>query len=164
VAKAEHRQRLLDRLLEKLPAARDLAGAVALAPSLQLGADRRQARALPEDMRTLIRHAIHEIGRRGDAVIVAHAASMALTDMDGVLRVLVTASPHTRALRLAESESLDPAAAAAAVAESDGERRDYFRRFYKLEQELPTHYDLTLSTDVLTAAEAAAAIVAAARG
>ncbi|MBK7977583.1 MAG: cytidylate kinase family protein [Deltaproteobacteria bacterium] len=47
----------------------------------------------PDDHRALIRQAIHEIAEEGGAVIVAHAASMALAARTDVLRVLVTASP-----------------------------------------------------------------------
>ena len=61
---------------------------------------------LPDDLRTLIRAAIYEVTTAGQAVIVAHAASLALGGMEGVLRVLVTASPGTRAHRLAAAQAI----------------------------------------------------------
>jgi cytidylate kinase len=164
VAAAEQRQRVLQRLLEKLPSARDLAGAITLAPVVPaLAGGSSSYRAVPEEMRVLIRAAIHQVAQAGQAVIVAHAASMALAGVEGVLRVLVTASPEVRAKRLATVEGLVATAADAAIAASDLERRDYLRRFYGVKEELPTHYDVVINTEVLTAEQAAAAIVAAAR-
>ena len=39
--------------------------------------------------------------------------------------------------------------------ESDAGRRDYLKRFYKIDEELPTHYDLIVNTDVLSVEQAA---------
>jgi hypothetical protein len=46
---------------------------------------------------------------------------------------------------------------------SDAGRADYFLRFYRIERELPTHYDLVINTDVLTAEEASDIVIAAAQ-
>lgn len=161
VASAEQRQPLLQRILAKLPAARDLVGGLNLGAVLPAGAASAGHRASEEDLRILIRAAVHEVGRAGDAVIVAHAASMALAGIDGVVRVLVTASAETRAARVAAEQGLNERDAAASVAASDRDRREYFRRFYEIGEELPTHYDLTINTDQLTTAQAAAMIAAA---
>jgi cytidylate kinase len=163
VAAAEQRQRLLQRLLDNLPSAHHLAGALTLAPVLPNLAESHGHRTVPEEMRLLIRAAIHQVAKAGRAVIVAHAASMALAGVEGVLRVLVTASPEVRAGRVAAAGGLSPAAADAAIAESDFQRRDYLKRFYGVKEELPTHYDLVVNTEVLSAERAAAIIVAAAR-
>jgi cytidylate kinase len=120
--------------------------------------------ALPRvELRRLIQEAIHEIARRGDAVIVGHAASMALANQKGVLRVFVTASPGTRTQRLFLGGLLSEEASAQAVAESDRERRLYLERFYDVKEESPTHYDLVVNTDVLDVEQAVGAIVGAAR-
>jgi len=68
-----------------------------------------------DDIRSLIRETIEQTAARGKAVIVAHAASYAIGHGDGVLRVLVTASPETRTTRVAEAEGLDQAGAARAL-------------------------------------------------
>jgi cytidylate kinase len=167
VAAAEHRQPLLQRLLDRLPTAHDLAGAVTVGTGVPVDiftGSVVEYRAVPEELRALIRAAIHEVARAGEAVIVAHAASIALAGSAGVLRVLVTASPAVRAKRLAEAQGLDAIAADAAIASSDRERRDYLRRFYALKEELPTHYDVVINTEVLGAEQAAALVVAAATG
>jgi cytidylate kinase len=67
-----------------------------------------------------------------------------------------------RAERLVAAQGLAKPAAETAVASSDRDRREYLKRFYGVKEELPTHYDLVLNTDVLPAEQAAAIIVAAA--
>ena len=106
------------------------------------------------DVRALIRDTIEHMAAQGNVVIVAHAASHALPGRPDVLRVLVTASPVTRAERIGNSEGLDRSGRARAVKQSDAARRDYLRRFYDVKDELPTQYDLVLNTDFLSADQA----------
>ena len=108
-----------------------------------------------DDIRSLIRETIEQTAARGKAVIVAHAASHAIGGGDAVLRVLVTASPDTRAARVAEAEGVDRAGAQRAVKDSDAGRADYLKRFYGVRDESPTHYDLVLNTDALSVEQAA---------
>ena len=96
-------------------------------------------------------------------VIVAHAASYALAGRDDVLRVLVTGSAMARAGALAASDGIGPDEAVEQIRESDEARADYLRRFYQVDHEMPEHYDLCISTDGLTPAQAAAVIVSVAR-
>jgi cytidylate kinase len=138
VADVERRRSFLERLREDLP---------------HLGVSPPPA----EHHRELIREAIHETADAGNVVIVSHAASIALAGRPGILRVLVTASPETRELRLAEG--LLDEETEGAVREADAARADYLERFYGVEHELPTHYDLVLNTDALSVEQAAAAIV-----
>jgi cytidylate kinase len=116
----------------------------------------------PEDIRVLIRETIEHMAAEGKVVIVAHAASYALAQKPDVLRVLVTASPQTRAKRLGESEGLDDSASAKLVKDSDGARRDYLKRFYGVGDESPTDYDLVLNTDKVSAEQAAELVTVAA--
>jgi cytidylate kinase len=166
VAAVEQRQRLLRGLIDKLAVAREFVGPATLAVGLPLAAalpERQSYRAKPEELRLLIQAAIQEIAREGSAVIVAHAGSMTLATRTDVVRVLITASVETRAFRVGAARGLAAEAANAAVANGDRSRQDYLRRFHKITQELPTHYDLVLNTDVLTAAQATEVIVCAAR-
>jgi cytidylate kinase len=110
-----------------------------------------------EGIRALIRETIEQTASRGDVVIVAHAASHVVSG-GPALRVLVTASPRTRAQRLRAEDGLDEARAARTVKESDAARRDYLKRFYGVDEELPTHYDLVVNTDVLSFERAAKVI------
>jgi cytidylate kinase len=41
------------------------------------------------------------------------------------------------------------------VKQSDSARRDYLKRFYDIGDELPTHYDVVVNTDALSAEQAA---------
>ena len=86
---------------------------------------------------------------------------MALAGVEGVLRVLITASADVRSGRIAAAQNLAERAAADAVARSDRERRQYFQTFYGIKEELPTHYDLTINTDALSPEQAAAVVAAA---
>jgi cytidylate kinase len=148
VKDAEKRQSFIDRLLESLaiaPAPEVMAISpglmhpAAFATGLELAGTGMAIRGT-EHYRQLIRDVVRETARQGNVVIVAHAAAMALTGEEGVLRVLVTASPDTRAGRLAAARKISAAEAAALIKESDKSRRDYFKSFYEIREEAPTHY------------------------
>jgi cytidylate kinase len=110
--------------------------------------------AFDEIQRSLIRGALHEVAAAGNVVIVAHAASLALAGDIRVLRVLITASPEIRAERLVQAEQLDKREAAKRIDRSDKERAAYIKRFYRVDRELPSHYDLVVSTDRLSPSDA----------
>ena len=158
VADVERRKALLARVLGGL-------GEVAPAATAGLSdfpihddrAPRRDA------LRELIRSVLWESAEAGDAVIVAHGASLALATRADVLRVLITASVETRARRLAEAQQIGEAEAEKLVARGDANRADYLKRFYGASTELPTHYDIVLNTDRVPPAGAAALILTAAR-
>jgi cytidylate kinase len=109
----------------------------------------------PADVRALIRETVEQTAARGNVVIVAHAASHALEPGPETLRIFVTASPATRARRVAAAEEIDEAQAARAIKDSDAGRRDYLKRFYSVDAESPTDYDLVLNTDLLSTEQAA---------
>jgi cytidylate kinase len=117
-----------------------------------------------EAIRDLIRRAVLETAWDGGVVIASHAASYALAHREDVLRVFVTASDATRAERVSASVGLDAKKAAKHLDESDRSRADYIQRFYGVKRELPTHYDLVISTDRLSPDEAAAVVAGAASG
>lgn len=110
----------------------------------------------------LIEDVIRETASLGEVVIVAHAASIPLAGLSGLLRVFVTASSGVRARRLARHPSMTLNDAERAIRDSDRERREYLERFYGIEVEMPTHYDLVINTDVLSTELVSALIVLAA--
>jgi cytidylate kinase len=112
-----------------------------------------------DELRRLIRSAIEEFVAAGSVVILAHAASQVLAGRDHVLRVLVVASPQARSARLADSLGIPAKKADARVKNGDAGRADYLKRFYGVERELPTQYDVVINTDQLTPEEGAAAVV-----
>jgi cytidylate kinase len=115
-----------------------------------------------DDLRALIRAAIEETAAQGDVVIVSHAASLALARREDVLRVLITGSRAARSARVAESGGLSEKEAERKIDEEDAARADYLRRFYDVEVELPTHYDIVVSTDRLRPEDAAELVLLAA--
>ncbi|HKP17267.1 MAG TPA: cytidylate kinase-like family protein [Gaiellaceae bacterium] len=156
VADEERRKALARRVLQALVASSGgdlLGGAAAVQVADELGG---------EDLRTLIRESIEHTAAEGNVVIVAHAASHALTPAPDLLRVLVTASTEIRAKRIGDAAGLDRAEAKREIRTSDAARRDYLRRFYEVDEELPTQYDLVVNTDVVSAARAAELIAFAA--
>jgi len=111
-----------------------------------------------EELRGLIRSAIDEFMAAGNVVILQHAASQSLAGRERVLRVLVTATTSVRSARLAETLNVDAKQADSLVKKGDGNRADYLKRFYGIDHELPTHYDLVVNTDHLTPDQAAQVI------
>jgi len=111
----------------------------------------------------IIEQVIRETAAQGNVVIVAHGASIPLAGAHGLLRVLVTGSPDSRAARLSKSAGMDGGKAKKAIEDSDRERREYLQRFYSVRAEVPTHYDIVLNTDVLSLTAAAGLIAAAAK-
>src|SRR5580658_4462301 len=112
----------------------------------------------------MIRSVIEDSAAKGSAVIVAHAASLALAEREDVLRVLLTAPLSTRERRVAAALGVGEKEAAKIVKRSDAARADYVKRFYGIPAELPTHYDLIISTEKLLPEDAAGLIVQAAGG
>ena len=157
IADLERGRSALVRLIEGFGAAG--MGAEYLTPNPDTYGGRQPA---GHELRGLIRSVIEEFAAEGRAVILAHAASLALAARDDVLRVLITACREERARRLATTLGIEQKRAARAIKQSDAGRADYLKRFYGVGAELPTHYDLVINTDRLTAEHAARLIVAAA--
>jgi cytidylate kinase len=166
VENAEQRQSFLDRLLESLavaPAPEVMAFASGF-PTTTVAIETAGSVRTTEHYRQLIRDVVKETAQQGDVVIFAHASAMALGARDDVLRVLVTASPKTRAERLRAAHGMTRQQADQAIKDSDRSRRNYLKTFYGVSEELPTHYDLVVNTDVLSPERAVDVILAAARG
>lgn len=167
IVDVEHRKTALMKILERLvpsdadgdpaftrsPEAQITAGMTGVPFSLNSGSKHPS-----EELRGLIRSAIDEFMAIGDVVILMHAAAQSLAGREHVLRVLVTASPATRSARLAESLGVSAKEADSLVKKGDAGRADYLKRFYGIDHELPTHYDMVVNTDNLRPKDAAAAI------
>jgi cytidylate kinase len=155
VADVERRKSTLVRLIEGLGTSGLGAGYV-LAPPVPV-----QDQPGSDALRGLIRSVIEDTAAAGSAVIVSHAASLALGEREDVLRVLITASTPTREQRLASALGIDEKEAARTLKRSDAGRSDYIKRFYGIADELPTHYDLVINTDKVSPDAAAQLIVSA---
>ena len=157
VADEERRKSLTARILGSIIDGGS--GALALGVSLPVLTGEESGSS---EIQALIREAIEQTAARGNVVITAHAASHALEPSPSILRVLVTASPATRARRISEDAGVDIANAQRTVKASDAARRDYLKRFYDVAEELPTQYDLVVNTDLISPEEAAALVADAA--
>ena len=157
VEKVEHSRSLILRIVEGMSSPGSDMGYF---PSVSSDEPISQS---PDFYQRVISEVIHETAAQGEVVIVAHGASIPLANMDGLLRVFITASPTVRVERHMSEANVDERQAKRAIEHSDRERQNYFRRFYDLRQELPTHYDLVVNTDRIEVAEAAKVIVMAAQ-
>jgi Cytidylate kinase-like family len=157
VADAERRKSLITRVLEELGTGLGAEASALARGDLALGDE-----LAPESLQRLVVDVVEEVAAQGDVVIAAHGASFALAQRPDVLRVHVTASPDTRSRRLSESAGLDTKAAMKAIRDSDRSRSDYLRRFYGIDSESPTQYDLVLNTDRLSSTDAADVVARAA--
>jgi cytidylate kinase len=165
IENAERRQSFLDRLLESIavaPAPEVMAFASGF-PTTPVAIETVGNVRTTEHYRQLIRDVVKETAQQGNVVIFAHASAMALGARDDVLRVLVTATPKTRAKRLTAAHGMSLRDAEKAIKDSDKSRRDYLKNFYDIGDELPTHYDLVINTDILSPQRAVDVILAAAR-
>ncbi len=154
VADAQLRKSLLHRVLESLGS--DLGGAEASALS------QSHPELRDDSLQRLVVDVVEELAGKGNVVIAAHGASFVLAGVPDVLRVHVTASPEVRADRLSASAGLDRKTALKSIQDSDRSRTDYLSRFYTIESEQPTHYDVVLNTDRLKATDAAEIVARAA--
>jgi cytidylate kinase len=71
------------------------------------------------------------------------------------LRVLITAAPDTRRARIRAAREVTEKEAGKLLTRGDAHRADYFKRFYRVPAELPTHYDIVVNSDRLSVEQAA---------
>jgi cytidylate kinase len=154
VEDAERRKGMVQRVLEALGTSA-AADPMAYNPNIETFNPTSRSEAV-------IRDVIEEIANEGNCVINAHASAMQLGRRQGVFRVLITASPDVRARRIVDEIGCSTADADRALQDSDRERRDYFKRFHSVSEELPTHYDLVINTDLIGVDQATRLIIAAA--
>jgi cytidylate kinase len=155
VADVERRKSALVRLIEGLGSS-GMGAAYVMSPPAPV-----QDQPASDALRGLIRSVIEDTAASGEVIIVSHAASLALADRDDVLRVLITASTDVRQRRFGEALGVEEKEAAKALKRSDAGRADYIKRFYGIDSEQPTHYDIVINTDKLTPHLAAQLIVTA---
>jgi cytidylate kinase len=158
VAGAEERRGLIARLLDAVEHS-----AAGLPEPYMYAAEVHVPGPVGEDVRELIREAVRQTADDGDVVIVAHAASHVLAGREHTLRVWVTGSPDACIERLVAQSDVDARRAGELVEGGRKARADYLRRFHDVKQELPSQYDVVLSTDSLSMDDAADTVVMLAR-
>jgi cytidylate kinase len=102
-----------------------------------------------------VNQVMNELSRAGKVVIVGRAGQMILHDKPNVLHVQIVAPIETRIERVARDQSISEEAARAQVEASDSHRRKYLKRFYHVNWEDSSLYDLTVNTARLNVESAA---------
>ncbi len=115
------------------------------------------------DFRALLERVLREIAAAGPAVILGHAAQIALRDLPGTLHVFLHAPPEFRAAYLARAEGIAPAQARREIEASDRERVRFYQSAYHVNWYDLRLYDLVLDTSVTGIHRAAELIAEVAR-
>ncbi|MCH7655964.1 MAG: cytidylate kinase-like family protein [Chloroflexi bacterium] len=108
------------------------------------------------------RAVINELAASGAIVIAGRGANVILADQPGVLHIGLVSALEKRIERIVEREKLDRTAAERFVAENDKARNAYFKRFFQVKPNDPSHYHVMVNTDWLEIDETAELIVLAA--
>jgi cytidylate kinase len=106
---------------------------------------------------------VRELAAEGRVVIVGRGAFAILAGHPAALHVRVVAPLEQRVARLAERLRTDARTAQQLVARSDVGRTRYFREYYGLDLNDPTHFDLVLNSARLGISGAAALVASSAR-
>ena len=92
---------------------------------------------------------IRELGDRGEIVVLGRGSQMILRDLPGALHVLTLAPQELRIERLATREGISIEEATSRVHEGDRARAAFHRKFWKVDANDPSLFDLTLETSHL---------------
>src|SRR3990172_695689 len=106
---------------------------------------------------------IRELGDRGNIVVLGRGSQMILRDLPGALHVLTLAPRELRIERLVTREGISIEEATHRLQDSDRARAAFYRRFWKVEIDDPSLYDMTLETSRLPLEVGAQLVAAAAR-
>ena len=108
--------------------------------------------------RRILSELLHEIAAEGKVVILGRGSTILLPH---ALRVRIVAPMDVRIARVAELESLTPAAARKMVEQIDAKRRDFFRVHFKRDVDDPASYDLMVNTERTSLKHAAGLVMCA---
>lgn len=112
---------------------------------------------------TTISAIILELAEKGSVVVVGRGSQIILRDWPGALHTYVAAPLDLRIERIAARDGLSSEDAAKAVHESDKSRHAFYRKFFKVDVDDPSLYDLVVNTARLPYEAAADLIATAAR-
>jgi cytidylate kinase len=106
---------------------------------------------------------ISELGQSGKIVILGRGSQMILRELPNALHVLIQAPLELRILRIVDRERLTPEEASKRIHDLDSGRAAFHRKFFKVDVNDPSLYDLVVETSRLPFAVAAETIALAAR-
>ena len=104
---------------------------------------------------TVMNAVIHDLGHMGDVVIVGRASNVILSDEPRAVHVNLTAPLEPRVKFIMDRDRLDQVEAEKFVREYESNRTAYFRKFYKVDANDPSHFQIVINTGRLTHAQAA---------
>ena len=93
-----------------------------------------------------VKSVMEELAGEGNVVIVGRAGQMILRGRPNVLHVQIVAPMDTRVERVARNQNITLEGARAQVEASDSHRKKYLKRFYHVNWEDSSLYDLTINT------------------
>ncbi len=108
-----------------------------------------------------IQMVINSLASRGETVIVGRGGQAILKDKVAVLHVRIVAPTAVRLKRIMKSRGLSKEAALKLIEYNDKAQAEYLRRFYNIDWEDPTIYDMVLNIwkmDLSTAARMIASV------
>jgi len=108
-----------------------------------------------------IQMVVNSLASRGEVVIVGRGGQAILKDKVGTLKVRIVAPTDIRVERIMKSEGLSKQDALKLIEVNDKATAEYLRRFYSIDWEDPSIYDMVLNTgkmDLSTAARVIASV------
>lgn len=93
-----------------------------------------------------LEHVIQELARNESLVIRGRGSQFILRDHPGALHVLLVAPLATRVKRVVETLKVDEETAKKKIAEFDGSRREFTKRYFHADLEDTANYDLVINT------------------
>jgi len=93
---------------------------------------------------------IHELGQRGDIVVLGRGSHLILRDHPTALHALILAPLNIRIQRIGEREGLSSQEAAKRLHDLDRGRAAFHRKFFKVEADDPACYDIAIDTGRLS--------------
>lgn len=97
--------------------------------------------------REALQEAVHSNAEKGNVVIVGRASQLILKDFSDCLHIKVIASLETRIKNIQKIKNVSEKAAKAQISESDRNRQNFIKKFYQVDWNDPSLYDLTINTD-----------------
>jgi cytidylate kinase len=104
---------------------------------------------------------IHDLAQAGNVVIAGRASNIILADDSRAFHVCLVASWESRVKTIMARNSTDQAAAEKYVREYEAGRVAYFKKFYKVDANDPSHFHLVINTDRLPHQTAARVVASA---
>ena len=164
VASAERVPSLAERIMERFFNAGFYAGDIpeAVVPT-STTMDTALQTLNSANYREMIAQVVRTLAERGSSVIVGHAAQIVLRSDPGALKVLIHGSTQHRINRLVVDEGMTLEKATEAVKQSDQDRHNFFKHYYKMNWLDASHYDLTINTDTLSDEQATSILLGSAQ-